>query len=145
LIGIPLGAFLAKKYTNRTPLQVSGMIGLFNAVLIGVLLPNLQSFLPHNSNSEKIVEGKDESNTTKKRSGVNWPLANPFGAIYLFTRSHALFYGGLVYFLINFAHSSLQVNWINYLQYRYGWSATLAGSTLMIVGLAVAILPSVFV
>lgn len=36
----------------------------------------------------------------------------------------------------------MQSCWVNYLQFRFGWSATLAGSTLAIVGLIVALLPS---
>ena len=35
-----------------------------------------------------------------------------------------------------------QVNWVNYLQRRYGLSATIAGMTLCLVGLIVAVVPS---
>jgi hypothetical protein len=39
---------------------------------------------------------------------------------------------------------SVQINWINYLQFRFGWSAAKSGSTLMLVGFAVAVLPQLF-
>ena len=39
---------------------------------------------------------------------------------------------------------SVQINWINYLQFQFGWSAAKSGSTLMVVGFAVAVLPQLF-
>ena len=39
---------------------------------------------------------------------------------------------------------SVQINWINYLQFQFKWSTPKSGSTLMLVGVAVAVLPKLF-
>ena len=47
-------------------------------------------------------------------------------------------------FPLNYEQVGVQINWINYLQFRFGWSASKSGSTLMVVGFSVALLPQLF-
>ncbi len=167
MIGIPLGGVISKAYSYRTPLQVSFVVCIINAILIGLFLPlpptppvveeDVPNAVPltdsgtvySNVSTHTLPNGgatsctpRTAAHTTAK---INWKQANPFGAIHMFVYNKKLLLLGIIYFLMNFSHSTLQVNWINYLQYKYQWSAQLSGSTLMIVGLFVAILPSYFV
>jgi MFS family permease len=151
MIGIPLGAIISKAYSNRTPLQVSFAVCIVNAILIGLFLPMPPSTTPvalddgtaQPTANINLTTSTASEKRTKKR--IDWKQANPFGAVNMFVRNKRMLLLGFIYFLINFAHSTLNVNWINYLQYQFQWSAQLSGSTLMIVGLFVAILPSYFV
>jgi len=142
MLGIPLGSILGSKFSYRAPLHVSVIVCLLNAILIAFFLPPSRPIQQTFSSNSTLPEAKEIASATKK---FNWKQANPFGAVYMFRRSHKLFFGCLTYLLIQMAQSGVIVNWINYLQYRFGWSAELSGATLMIVGLVVGIVPQILV
>jgi predicted MFS family arabinose efflux permease len=150
MIGIPLGAVIAARYSLRTPLRVAVTLCAVNCVLIATLLPrppkrgvaeSTESTGGIGLVTENNRNGTIESPTETKRKGINWAAANPLGAALMLTRTRKLLSGSMAYFLLNVAHCGVQVVWINYLQRRFGMSQVLSGSTLMVVGVVVATLP----
>ena len=123
LFGIPLGAVLGSKFSLFTPLYFSIGLCALNAFLIAFFLPE-QPVVP--------------------RKKIKWENANPIGAIAMLTRSRKLVAASVAYFFVNMAQVGVQINWINYLQFRFGWSAAKSGSTMLVVGFSVAILPKIF-
>ena len=123
LFGIPIGAILGSKFSLFTPLYTSIGICAVNAFLIAFFLPE-QPIIP--------------------RKKIQWQNANPIGAIKMLGRSTQLSAGSIAYFFVNIAQVGVQINWINYLQFRFGWSAAKSGSTMLVVGFSVAFLPKIF-
>lgn len=140
MIGIPLGAVLSAKFSMRTPLQIAVGLCALNCVLIMLFLPPSP---PTDSGEVQSAAPTHSTNTSasaaKKR--INWKAANPLGAAVMLTRTSKLLTGSVAYLLLNIAHCGVQVTWINYLQYKFGMSQALSGSTLMVVGIIVASLP----
>ena len=123
LFGIPLGAILGSKCSRFTPLHCSIGICAVNALLIAFFLPE-QPVVP--------------------RKKIKWMNANPVGAVRMLGRNKKLIAGSLAYFFVNIAQTGVQINWINYLQFRFGWSSAKSGSTLLVVGFSAALLPKIF-
>lgn len=155
MFGIPLGAAVSDKFGIRTPLYLAMGICVLNCLLITFALPAAP---PVNNESNKSYVNNSSSSSSSSSSSISklqvltvseklrrvkWRDANPFGAAVMLTRSRRLLVGGLAYFLVNLTQSGVQVVWVNYLQYRYGLSAALAGATLMLVGLFVAVVPAI--
>jgi MFS family permease len=129
MFGIPLGGILGAKFSPKFTLFVSIGICIFNAILIALFLPES---VPHTGL------------TDPKRKKIKWVDASPAGAAKMLTRNRKLFMGTLAYFLFNLAQAGVQINWINYLQFRFGWSAAKSGLTMVGVGVTVAFLPQIF-
>jgi MFS family permease len=129
MIGIPLGGILGAKFSPKFTIYVAIGICILNAMLIAVFLPES---VPHTSVSDP------------KRKKIKWVDASPAGAAKMLTRNKKLFVGTLAYFLFNLAQTGVQINWINYLQFRFGWSAAKSGMTMVGVGVTVAFLPQIF-
>lgn len=152
MIGIPLGAVLSSRFSIRTPIQIAVGLCALNCALIPLFLPQAPvvkehgevSFVcsseintfPFNNSAEDTVGDKKYTKKT-----INWKAANPLGAAVMLTRTSKLLTGSIAYLLLNIAHCGVQVTWINYLQYKFGMSQALSGSTLMVVGIIVATLP----
>lgn len=151
MIGIPLGAVLSSAYSIRTPLQVAVGLCALNCVLIPTLLPPAPSMDDSHASdnttaaiggSKRVVSSNHTTTlTTVPMKKINWAAANPFGAAVMLTRTRKLLLASAAYFLLNVAHSGVQVTWINFLQRKFGMSQAVSGSTLMVVGLVVATLP----
>lgn len=121
LFGIPLGGILGTKLSLQAPLRFSIGLCAFNALLIGLFLP--------------------ESKEAGERKQINWNEANPLGALKMLRRNKRLITGAVAYLFVNIAQAGVQINWINYLQYRFKWSAAKSGTTMLAVGISVAVLP----
>eukprot|EP01036_Dinobryon_divergens_P027339 gene27339-36101_t len=135
MIGIPLGAEIARKYSLRAPLLLSSALCAVNCALIATMLPSTPT------GGSTVAEGSNGAVVLKNF----WLSANPVGAAVMLSRSGRLLVGSLTYLLVCSAQAGMQSCWVNYLQFRFGWSATLAGSTLAVVGLVVALLPSMII
>ena len=165
LFGIPLGAALGAKGTLMTPLRVSIGLCLLNALLIGFYLPESMpapektpqpsittSTLPESMPApEKTAQHSITTSIQipqkqqKQPKKILWNNANPFGALKMLRRDQHLITGAAAYLFVNIAQAGVQINWINYLQYRFGWSAAKSGSTMLVVGVTVAILPKILI
>lgn len=117
--GIPFGAVVTKQYSAKYTLRLSACLSAINCVLISVFLPQ----------------------PTMVAKKVDLRQANPLGAALLLNKSYNLRLSAAAYLSINLAQAGIQATWINYVQARFGWSAAVGGSSLMLVGLMIGILP----
>lgn len=122
LFGIPLGALITKQFSAKHTLRLSVCLSAINCLLIASFLPQPKM------SSEKGLK-------------VDWKQANPLGAALLLNKSYNLRLAATAYLFINLAQAGIQATWINYVQARFGWSAAVGGSSLMLVGLMIGILP----
>lgn len=147
LIGIPLGQVLSKMFGRVTPLRASFAICMLNCFLIMWLLPaHLQPPAATTSPEEPLStsdknEEKPKLSLIQKLKTVPWHQANPMGAAWILTKTNKLFLASLAYFCINLAQCGVQATWINYLGHKFNMSAQQAGSTLLLVGIMMAVIP----
>jgi len=141
MFGIPLGGIISSKVSVFAPFYVAMGICLVNCILIATVLPDAPKQCA--SSSKSAVPAADGKATTRKT--INWRAANPLGAATMMMRTKPLLIGSTAYFLINIAHSGLQVVWINFLENKFNLSAQVSGSTLMVVGFIVALVPPIVI
>ena len=124
VIGPALGGVLGGIDT-RLPFWVAGALTLLNALYGLFVLP--------------------ESLPAEKRGKFSWARANPLGSLKLL-RSHPELFGlASVNILYLLAHYVLPSTFVLYVSYRYGWSETVTGLTLAIVGVCNVIVQAVLV
>lgn len=126
MLGIPIGGMISK-ISTKIPLYLAISFCLLSALLTTLFLP--------------------ESLTVDSRSKrpFSWTDANPVGALRMLSYDSRLACTSLVYFLLNFSQSGVQVLWVNYMQHRFGWDSVQSGACLMLVGLVVAVLPQIII
>ncbi len=113
VIGPALGGVLGS-IDARLPFWVAGALTLVNALYGVFVLP--------------------ESLPVEKRGRFSWARANPVGSLKLL-RSHPELFGlASVSILYLLAHYVLPSTFVLYVSYRYGWSETVTGLTLALVG-----------
>lgn len=118
VIGPGVGGFLGD-IDPRLPFWGSAVLALLSAAYGWFVLP--------------------ESLPPEKRDSFSWRKANPVGSFNLL-RSHPELLGlAGVYFLFQMAHYVLPSMYVIYTGYRYGWSSSATGTTLMAVGVLSAI------
>ena len=115
MLGIPIGGILSK---------ISPRIPLLVAVGLCLLSSFLSFFFLGESNSERL------------KKPFNIKEANPIGAFVMLSRTKKLFALSTVYFLLNVSQASLQIQWVNYTKYRFGWSQVQSGLSLMVIGMS---------
>ena len=124
VIGPALGGVLGGIDT-RLPFWVAGALTLMNALYGVFVLP--------------------ESLPPEKRGKFSWARANPLGSLKLL-RSHPELFGlASVNILYLLAHYVLPSTFVLYVSYRYGWSETVTGLTLAIVGVCNVIVQALLV
>ncbi|HUR57723.1 MAG TPA: TCR/Tet family MFS transporter [Opitutaceae bacterium] len=80
-----------------------------------------------------------ESLPPEKRRAFSWKRANPVGALLNLRDFHGLGFFAAMHFLFMLGHTMLQTTWVLYTSYRYGWSPSQVGLSLMLAGIASAI------
>ena len=121
MLGIPLGAELARRHSLRAPLLLSSALCAVNCALIATVLPSSHPDLPchegheggtgtndsgnsSGSNSGTISAASGSSNGSVQDSSVSlgsfWLSANPVGAAVMLSRSGRLLVGSLTYLLV---------------------------------------------
>jgi DHA1 family tetracycline resistance protein-like MFS transporter len=75
-----------------------------------------------------------ESLAPENRRPFSWRRANPIGSLVALRRFRGVFDLALMYFIFMLANSLLQGIWVLYTGYRYHWSTTSIGLSLMFVG-----------
>lgn len=140
MIGIPLGGILIQ-HSIRTPIRVAICLCMCNCIFIPLFLPRAPSFSVQSGSSANATSSIRPTSTPLRR--INWRTANPFGAAIMLSGSRKLLIASAAYFLLNLSQCGLQSTWINYLDYRFGWSTEVSGATLMIVGVVVAVIPPI--
>lgn len=129
IFAFPIGGILGAKYGPRLPLLVAAAIQFVNAMLILFVTP--------------------ESNPKSQRQNVKLDLkeANPIGSIarLFFSKNHLLLIGSASYFLASLARCSLDAQFANYSNIRFGWTQAQSGPVLVLVGLMLAVAPRLLV
>ena len=126
LFGIPLGAILGIKGSLMTPLRVSIGICMLNALLIWFCLPETSTI-------QQPQQQQQPQQKPPPQKKIIWSNANPFGALKMLRRDQHLLTGAAAYLFVNIAQAGVQINWMNYLQYRFGWSAAKRYATVLVV------------
>jgi len=76
-----------------------------------------------------------ESLPKDRRAPFRWKSANPVGALHLLGTNRVLTGLSIANFFAQLAHVVLPSTFVLYATYRYGWSTTMVGATLALVGL----------
>lgn len=118
IIGPVIGG-VAGDFGTKIPFFVAASLTLLNMLFGLILVP--------------------ESLKKENRRDFDWKRANPFGAI-----NHAFKYKGLILmlgaiFLISIAGQVNPSTWTFYTKHRFGWSASMIGYSLGVVGIVIAI------
>lgn len=125
IFAFPIGGLLGSKFGPRLPLLIAAGAQLLNALIILFITP--------------------ESNKTKKKE-LDLRQANPISGLKkLFGGAPILRTAALAYFFSSLARCSLDAQFTNYSNIRFGWTQAQAGPVLVLVGLMLAIAPRVFI
>eukprot|EP00578_Thalassiosira_sp_NH16_P028601 CAMPEP_0181083860 /NCGR_PEP_ID=MMETSP1071-20121207/4389_1 /TAXON_ID=35127 /ORGANISM="Thalassiosira sp., Strain NH16" /LENGTH=513 /DNA_ID=CAMNT_0023165559 /DNA_START=237 /DNA_END=1778 /DNA_ORIENTATION=- len=125
IFAFPIGGLLGSKFGPRLPLLIAAGLQLLNALIIIFITP--------------------ESNKTKLES-LDLRAVNPIGGLKkLFGGAPLLRTAALVYFCCSLARSSLDAQFTNYANIRFGWTQAQSGPVLVLVGLMLAVAPRVFI
>lgn len=126
IFAFPIAGILGAKYGPRLPLYVAAAIQLLNALIIIFITP--------------------ESNTTPTNAVLDWTQDNPMGGMRrLFGHASILRNASAAYFLTCLARTSLDAQFSNYTNLRFGWTQAQSGPVLLLVGFMLAIAPRLLV
>jgi MFS transporter, DHA1 family, tetracycline resistance protein len=114
----PLIGGLCSKLGTRAPFYVAAGITFLN-FLYGYF------FLP-------------ESLSKENRRAFSWKRANPVGSLLQLAKNPILIGLSIALTLLYIASHAVQSNWSYYTMFRFGWSETMVGTSLAVVGLLVA-------
>lgn len=125
IFAFPIGGILGSKFGPRLPLLLAAGFQIFNALIILFITP--------------------ESNRNKTEK-LDLREANPIGGLKkLFGNAPILRTAALVYFFTSLARCSLDAQFSNYSNIRFGWTQAQSGPVLVLVGTMLAIAPRVFI
>jgi len=125
VFAFPIGGILGSKFGPRLPLLIAAGLQLLNALIILFITP--------------------ESNKMKSKT-LDLREANPIGGLKrLFANAPILRTAALVYLFCSLARCSLDAQFTNYSNIRFGWTQAQAGPVLVLVGLMLAIAPRLFI
>jgi DHA1 family tetracycline resistance protein-like MFS transporter len=113
ILGPALGGLLGD-VDPRLPFWVAAGLSFANALYGWLILP--------------------ESLPPERRSPWRWKSANPVGAVHLLRSDRVLAGLSIAHFVAQLAHVVLPSVYVLYATYRYGWSTTMVGATLALVG-----------
>jgi len=114
ILGPALGGLLGD-VDPRLPFWVAAGLSFANALYGWLILP--------------------ESLPLGRRSPWRWKAANPVGAVNLLRTDRVLAGLSIAHFFAQLAHVVLPSVFVLYSTYRYGWSTTMVGATLALVGI----------
>ncbi|KAL7536059.1 hypothetical protein ACHAXR_006884 [Thalassiosira sp. AJA248-18] len=125
IFAFPIGGILGSKFGPRLPLLIAAGLQFLNALIILFVTPE--------SNQDKATE-------------LDLKNANPIGGLKkLFGHSPILRTAALAYFFSSLARCSLDAQFTNYSNIRFGWTQAQAGPVLVLVGIMLAVAPRIFI
>jgi DHA1 family tetracycline resistance protein-like MFS transporter len=114
ILGPALGGLLGD-LDPRMPFWVAAGLSFANALYGWLILP--------------------ESLPPERRAPWRWKAANPVGAVHLLRTDRVLAGLSIANFFAQLAHAVLPSVFVLYATYRYGWSTSMVGVTLAVVGI----------
>lgn len=125
ILAFPIGGVLGAKFGPRLPLLIAAGIQAVNLLVILLLTP----------------ESLEQKNTQ-----IDLKQSNPLnGMKKLFFNAPLLRTVSLAYFLSSLARCSLDAQFSNYSNIRFGWTQAQSGPVLVLVGIMLAIIPRFFI
>ena len=126
IFAFPIGGVLGSKYGPRLPLYIAAGLQLLNAIIILFITP--------------------ESNKPMKSKKLDLREVNPIGGLRkLFANAPILRTAAMIYFLLSLARCSLDAQFTNYSNIRFGWTQAQSGPVLVLVGIMLAVAPRLFI
>lgn len=127
MFAFPIGGLIGAKKGPKTALLIAAAIQATNALIMFFLTP--------------------ESKTPDPSRKINLRQANPIGGLkrLYFGESSLLRLAATAYFLAALAKGSLDGQFPNYTNLRFGWTQAQSGPVLVLVGLMLAIVPRILV
>lgn len=117
----------------RVPLYIAAGIQFFNALLITFVTPE--------SNIKVLTTPR-----AQRQQEFNWKASNPVGGFMrLFGNAHILRVAACAYFFAMLSRASLDAQFFNYANIRFGWSQAQSGPIMLFVGLMLAVVPRLVV
>ena len=151
VIAFPVGGLLGAKYGPRFPILLSAGVGIVNGLLATFVTPesNLKAIKDNQSKKSKSKENNNKIRLSEvnpitglqKLMGVGTNNIPGFG-----TSSVSLLRtASLTYFLLSLARGSLDAQFVNYSNLRFGWTQAQSGPVLVMIGFMLAIVPRILV
>jgi len=145
IIAFPIGGILGAKFGPRLPILMAAGFQLLNGLLAIFVTPESNAIAKAKiNNGVKTTINLSEINPItglKKLLGIGKTDSPGFG-----TKSVGLLrMASIAYFLICIARGSLDAQFVNYTNIRFGWTQAQSGPVLVMVGLMLAIVPRIMV
>lgn len=122
LLGIPLSGLIAAKKGLRLSLYIAAGICATNVLFISAALP--ESLPP-----------------SLRRADASLLEANVWGAVRTVATNPFIALCSLTYFLLHLALNGLQINFVNYSQYKFGWNVAQSSASLCLIFIFTALFP----
>lgn len=122
IFAFPIGGLIGSKKGPRFALRIAAAIQAINALVLCFVTP--------------------ESHTQRNTQTIDLREASPIGGLKrLFGGDPLIRIGATAYLLASLARNSLDAQFPNYANLRFGWSQAQSGPVLVLVGLMLAIIP----
>ena len=141
IFAFPIGGIVGAKYGPRVAILIASILQVINFLLIVFVTP--ESYVGSiNTNGNKI---KDKS-FKSILSLIDWKESNPFGCLHrLFGSPGLLRVTSVIYTFASLARVSLDAQFPNYTNIRFGWTQAQSGPVLVLVGAMLTIAPKYFI
>ena len=151
VIAFPIGGMLGAKFGPKLPILLAAGFQILNGLLALFVTPE--------SNSRKATFHKkgNKNSTATQTPKINLAEVNPIAGLQnlLGIGSSATGFGttsksllrtaSLTYFFLSMARGSLDAQFVNYSNIRFGWNQAQSGPVLVMVGLMMGIVPRILV
>jgi MFS transporter, DHA1 family, tetracycline resistance protein len=127
IFAFPIGGLIGARKGPKVALLIAAAIQAINALVLIFLTPE-----SHDADPQRKIAFKEESN----------PIG---GLVRLFGHGSLLRLAAGAYFLASLARGSLDAQFPNYTNLRFGWTQAQSGPVLVMVGLMLAIAPRILV
>ena len=136
-MAFPIGGILGAKYGPRVPLYAAAALQFLNALIVIFLTPESN---PHTNKAARNGIPRNQ------QAELDLSQDNPWGGLVrLFGKPGLLRTAAAVYFLASLARTTLDAQFTNYSNIRFGWTQAQSGPILVMVGFMLAVAPRLLV
>lgn len=148
VVAFPVGGMLGAKYGPKLPILLAAAFQVINGLLATFVTPEsnvrVQSQKTKSTATDKLEISLADLNPLtgmRKLLGIGKDVLPGFGT----SSVPLLRTASLAYFCLSLARGSLDAQFVNYSNIRFGWSQAQSGPVLVMVGLMLAIVPRILV